>query len=188
MKLASGADYGRINQIASACGLDPLGADVLDSSIAYIGEHGYFLLDMQDMTNTIAHVVILKSGRGAWAKKALTEFLDLVFTSTRIDRINIAVPSAYRQVRRFAADGGFRLVHKTDAYAFMDMDIMRWMCVSDACLANGSSASSDFVLADQEMVKRVTGACAMMHESGMEHKAWYIYKLYAKLFGYRVED
>ena len=188
MRQANQSDYAFINHVASKCGLEPLSEDILDSSIVYIGEHGYFLLDVQDMTNAIAHVVMLKQGRGVWAKDALKAFLDLVFTSTRIDRINIAIPVGYRQVKRFASDGGFRLVHKTDAYAFMDMDIMRWMCVSDSCLAAGEAAESDFGLADQEMVKRITGACSMMHEAGMEHKAWYVYKLYAKLFGYRAED
>jgi hypothetical protein len=65
--------------------------------------------------------------------------------------------------------------------------LMRWMAKDPVCLVLGAESASDYEFADQEMVKRVHGACDLMREGDMPHKAWYIHNLYAKLFGYKAE-
>ena len=88
---------------------------------------------------------------------------------------------------KFGEDAWFLTVATTDAYTFTMCDVMRWMSMDPECLDAGKHAESDYSLADRKMVQRVAGACSMMHEAGMEHKAWYTYQLYAKLFGYKAE-
>lgn len=187
MRVAIGSDLEAMQAISGACGLPPLSPDTLDRCLGFIGDHGYFLLDMQDLKTAIVHTAITPHGRGWWGNQFFQAFLRWAFTATRVERINACIPVGDRHIKRFGLEAGMRSVTETDTYTFLDIDILRWVSRSDECLQEGVSAVSDYPLADAEMVKRVSGVCSMMHETGMEHKAWYIYELYAKLFGYRVE-
>ncbi len=187
MHPATMADLPSMRFIAHECDMPNIPDDALDRMLAFAGDCGYALVDLQDERTGIVHLVVAPSGRGKWAKEFFDAFVLWAFTSTRIERLNAAIPTWATNVHRFATEAGFREVHTTDKYKFMYIDIMRWISVCESCLSEGDGAVSDFALADPEMVKRVTGACHMMHEAGMEHKAWYIYELYAKLFGYKTE-
>lgn len=184
MRPATVNDLAFMNLVSEDCGLPALSDDVLERCIGYIGDHGYFILDMQDSTNAIVHTAITSEGRGVWGAAFFKAFLRWAFTSTRLERINAFIPVGDRHVKRFGIEAGMRVVHTTLDYVYLDIDLFRWMAWDDGCLQGGGS---DYARADQEMVRRVIGACAMMSAAGMEHKAWYIYELYAKLFGYKVE-
>lgn len=187
MRQAKASDLQAMSLMAHECYMPELPPDVLERMLVFVGDCGYVLVDLQDERTGIVHVVITPDGRGKWGKSFFDAFLRWVFTETRLERLNAAIPSWAANVIRFAQEAGFREVYSTGHHKFMDMDIMRWVSTCGACLAEGAGAVSDFKMADAEMVKRITGACHMMHEAGMEHKAWYIYELYAKLFGYKTE-
>lgn len=187
MRPADLTDLHAMSLMAHECDMPPLSPDMFERMLIFVGDHGYVLIDLQDERTGIVHVVVTPDGRGKWAKSFFDAFLRWAFTGTRIERLNAAIPSWAVNVMRFARESGFQETHATPQYRFMYIDIIRWMSVCEDCLAEGEGAVSGFKLADREMVKRVTGACHMMHEAGMEHKAWYIYELYAKLFGYKTE-
>ena len=184
MRPATENDLVFMNLISQDCGLPVLPDDVLERCIGYVGDYGYFILDMQDSANAIVHTAVSESGRGVWGATFFKAFLRWAFTSTRLERINASIPSRHKRVKRFGTEAGMRVVHTTPDYIYLDIDLFRWMAHDPQCL---QGATSDYVLADKEMVDRVIGACAMMSAAGMEHKAWYVYELYAKLFGYKVE-
>lgn len=187
MRPATVNDLGFMSLVARQCGLPKLPGDLLDRCLGFVGDNGYFLLDMQDDRTAIAHVAITPGGRGWWANKFFSAFLNWAFTATRIERINAMVPRADKHVKRFGLGAGMRVVAETPCFTFLDIDILRWMALSDECLQEGKAADSGYEFSDLEMIKRISGACSLMHEAGMEHKAWYVYELYAKLFGYRTE-
>jgi hypothetical protein len=184
MRQATLSDLEDMETTARECGLPKLDPDVLVRCLGYVGEHGCFILDLQDSTHAIVHVAIRPKGRGKWAAGFFRSLLKWAFTETRLEEINAMVPVGNRHVIRFGTDAGMRVVHTTDTHAYLSIGLLRWMACEDECLQGGGS---DYAHADQEMVRRVIGACAMMAGSGMEHKAWYVYELYAKLFGYKVE-
>ena len=187
MRQATCDDYTTVNAILDRNGQAPLSGSDMDALLIFIGDHGHFILDPQDSTTAILHATIDKSARGKWAASFMRAFLRWAFTYTRIERINTSFPISLRSVKRFGIESGFHVTRETNQNVFMSIDILKWLSICDDCLEQGAHAESDFAMADNEMVKRVAGACSMMHESGMEHKAWYLYQLYAKLFGYRAE-
>jgi hypothetical protein len=184
MRPANEFDYGFMLFVSHECDLPPLEHDVLERCLGYIGEHGYFILDMQDDTHAIVHAAILPQGRGKWANGFFRSMLKWAFTATRLEEINALIPVGDRHVIRFGTDAGMQVVHATGAYTYLSIGLLGWMASEGECLQGGGS---DYERADQEMVSKVIGACAMMSSAGMNHKAWYVYELYAKLFGYKVE-
>lgn len=187
MRYAGQGDVDEMNEIARELGLPELSAEKIMECICYIGEHGYFILDMQDYTNGIVHVAIRKAGRGKWANIFFRSFLRWAFTHTRVERINAAIPIERTNVKMYAMHNWFINAYRTEDFAYVYIDICRWMMMDPECLTEGIDSRSSYKYADHEMVCRVSGACAMMHDAGMEHKAWYVYELYAKLFGYVAE-
>lgn len=187
MRRATANDYPFFRLVAEECSMEPIPEERLEAALCFVGEHGYFVIDVQSETEGIVHVAILPQGRGKWAAGFFREFIRWSFTSTRVERLNAAIPKPAKNVKRFAIDAGFVVIGETRDYTYLRIDMLGWIFADDACLNAGPFAHSDYPFADQEMVRRVTGACAMMHEAGMEHKAWYLYVLCAKLFGYMVE-
>lgn len=188
MRHATHDDVDAINEIGKRCGMQPLPADILETCLAFVGEHGYIILDMQDSTHCIAHATVAPEGRGKWSIDLMKSCIRWLFTSTKVECIRAIIRVDQKNVIAYATDTGFKVMGKTRDNVFMMCDIFTWMINDPECLARGGHAGSDFPYSDPEMVKRVTGACTLMHEAGMEHKAWYIYQLYAKLFGYKAED
>ncbi len=184
MRQATVEDFPAMAGLAAECGIPALADEVVAGCLGYVGEHGYFILDPQDDTHAIVHVVIRPEGRGKWAKGFFRAMLKWAFTATRLEEISARIPVEDRHVIRFGTDAGMQVLHATGGYTYLGIGLLRWMACEDDCLQSGGS---DYKLADQEMVRRVVGACAMMSASGMAHKAWYVYELYAKLFGYKVE-
>ena len=188
MRPATTEDYSSIDKISDECGLPRIPITCLENTISYVGDYGYFVLDSQDDTNAIIHVAVTEDGRGYWADMFFKTFVRWVFTSTRVERINAFIPAQDKHIRRFATNVGMRLLGETPMHAFYEINLIGWMFYDARCLEEGDHADSDYKFADHEMIKRVTGACALMVEGGMEHKAWYVHQLYAKLFGYKAED
>lgn len=187
MRQATVNDLNFIGLVAKHCGLPSLPDDAIERCLVFVGESGYFLLDMQDDHTAIVHVAIIPEGRGWWANKFFKAFLAWAFTATRLERINAMVPRSDKHVKRFGLEAGMRVVAETPRFTFLDIDILRWMAYSDECLQEGKADDPGYEFSDPEMIKRISGACSLMHEAGMEHKAWYVYELCAKLFGYRTE-
>lgn len=187
MRPATPDDLGVIDAINSQCSLPEAPRDVLETCLGFIGDHGYIVFDMQDSTHCIAHATIAKSGRGEWGRELFRRALRWLFTATKVECVRSMVPAGNPHAVKFGEDAWFMTVATTDTYTFTMCDVTRWMSMDPECLEAGKHAESGYSLADPEMVKRVAGACSMMHEAGMEHKAWYTYQLYAKLFGYKAE-
>ena len=187
MRQATEDDLGVLDVISAQCDLDPLPRNVLDTCLVYLGEHGYILADPLDVAHCIIHVTIAPRGRGKWGKDFFRDAIRWLFTETRVENIIAAIPEKDQHVVFFAMDAWFRVVYNSSSHSYVNLDLMRWIAKDPECLVLGAEGFSDYDLADQEMVKRVNGACEMMRLGKMPHKAWYIHNLYAKLFGYKAE-
>ena len=187
MRQATEDDLGVMDVITAQCGLPPLPRDLFNGCLAFIGEHGHIILDPLNNAQGIIHVTVAPKGRGKWGKDFFRAAIRWLFTSTRVENILAAIPEEDQHVVFFAMDSWFRVVYNSGTHSYVNLDLLRWVAKDPLCLVFGEEGFSDYELADQHMVKRVFGACKMVREAGMPHKAWHIHNLYAKLFGYKAE-
>jgi hypothetical protein len=187
MRQANVDDIGVIQAMSLQAGVGVPPDSLFEKCLVYIGDHGFIIFDIMDDANCIAHVTVTKGGRGRWSRELFQSACRWAFTSTRIEMIRGAVPNENRPAIRLGEDAWFVTEYVTEKFTHTHLDIFRWIIMDQECFERGASAASDFEFADNEMIRRMAGACMLMREAGMEHKAWYIYQLYAKLFGYKAE-
>ena len=187
MRQATEDDLGVMDVISAQCDLPPLPRDVLDTCLAFIGEHGYIILDPLNSAQGIIHVTVAPRGRGKWGKDFFRAAIRWLFTTTRVENVLAAIPETDQHVVFFAMDSWFRVVYNSGTHSYVNLDLLRWIAMDPVCLELGDGDASDYELADRHMIKRVRGAAKLMQEAGMPHKAWHIHNLYAKLFGYKAE-
>jgi hypothetical protein len=187
MRQASVDDIGILDELARRAGLPPLPAETLDTCIVCLGEHGFILLDPITDAMGIIHVTVAPTGRGKWAKEFFGDCIEWLFTHTRVETIVSQIPRNHKHVTRFAVEAGFRVMCKTKEFSYVILDIATW-ALGDKSLALFSEYQpDDYVFADIEAIRGVSGACKLMKQADMPGKAWYIHNLYAKLFGYKAE-
>ena len=187
MRQAGTDDLGVIDAISHQCGMASVAHNIIEGCLVFIGEHGYVIVDPMDESHGIPHVAVTPRGRGKWGKQFFNAFLRWVFTHTRIETLAAMIPMQDSHVVNFATNSWFKVAGRTPTHTYLHVDMLAWMAQDPECLLCGEGATSDFAYTDPEMVKRVTGACRLMRQAGMDGKAWYIYQLYAKLFGYKAE-
>ena len=183
MREANSEDLGRINEIAEICGLCEVTPEMFASSFVYIGESGYVIVDSMDLATGIPHIAILPSGRGRWAIGFVKMFTRWIFTATSTERLIATIPAGNDNIVLFCKWCGFVETAKSPRFTYLQMDMLSWFNTYEY----SEHGDAPYEYADVCMEENVNGACVLMRRNGLDEKAWYIYTLYAKLFGYKVE-
>ena len=184
MRPATVEDLDRINLVSSVCGFPSLDKSIFDGCLVFIGEYGYVVAEHLDDSTVALHITVTPSGRGKWAVKLVHEFMRWLFTATTAMTAIAKFDSARKDIEVFAKWCGFNIVARTSKFTYAEHTMLSWL----GMLKNVDGVHSDYEYADSEMEHRAKGACEMMARHGMSHKGWYVNLLYAKLFGYLVED